>query len=200
MPPKIRFTKDDVIEAAFKTVEENGFNGMSTQKVADMLNSSVQPLYSQFENIDALKRVVAIHTQEIYRNFIFGKYSDSKCMDPWIGEVLFAKEHPKLYFALFVERNDHEDLFYEVNKETFDSVCEADELKGLHIELIHSFYRHMQIYIYGLAIMVCNKYWKDETDEGLIRVIKEQAAVLLKATHNGQILRRGQWFNENPET
>ncbi|MBT3233748.1 MAG: TetR/AcrR family transcriptional regulator [Calditrichaeota bacterium] len=195
MPPKVRFTKEDVIKAAFSIVEENGFNGMSTQKVADRLNSSVQPLYSQFENIDALKRVVAVRTQAIFRSFVLADYSERKYLNPWIGEILFAKKYSKLYFALFVERNDHEDLFLDVNRETFNIMCDTLEFKGLDINITHAFYRHMQVYLYGLAIMVCNKYWLDDSEEGLIRVVTEQGEIMLKATLDGLLLDRSKWPN-----
>jgi len=186
MPPKVRFTKEEVIKAAFRTVEEFGFNEMSTQQVAENLNSSVQPLYSHFENIKALKQVVVTQTLDIYKGFVFREFCDSNCVNPWMGEVLFAKKYPQLYFALFVERNDYEELFIKLNHEIFNLVSGAVELNGLHNEKALMFYRNMQIYTYGFAIMVCNNYWKNKSEDGIIRAIREYTSVLLKDAHNSK--------------
>lgn len=196
MPPKIRFRREDVINAAFELVEEGGFNQMSTQNVAKRLNSSVQPIYSHMNSIENLRREVAIQANEIYVEYIFKEYTKRKFLDPWIGEVFFAQDHANLYYALFVDRNKYEEISMEISRRTFKIIQSDQELEGLDPLLIHSFYRHMQIYIYGLAIMQCNDYWKDGTRSGIIRVITETGEILLAATKSGQILQRDKWFQQ----
>lgn len=198
MPPKVRFGRDDIVSAAFHVFDRSGFSGMSTLRIAEKLNSSVQPIYSHFENIETLKQVVAGKARDLFRKYVTDAYIGIPYLDPWIGEIIFAKKHKNLYFALFIERNEFEDLFYEVNLETLDIIRNDENVQGLSHDMMHSFYRHMQVYIYGLAIMVCNGYWRNEEDAGLVRVIREMGEVIIQSCKNGEILERGKWFSDSP--
>ena len=58
MPPKVTFTKESIIEAAFELATEKGLKSISARLVAQKLKSSTAPVYSYFKSMDELKEVV----------------------------------------------------------------------------------------------------------------------------------------------
>lgn len=181
MPPSVKFNRQDIIQAAFHLVLKGGFKNMSASKVAEQLNASVQPIYSHFENIGALKHIVAEKSVTIFRDYVLKEYTPYSLFNMWIGEIHFALDHKRLYHTLFVERNNYEELTHAVNLETLNIFKAACICQNLSEDYVHSFYRHMQIYTYGLALIASNGFWSDSSREGITRVITEMGLVLLKA-------------------
>ena len=54
MPPKNRFTREEIIEAAFEVAKEEGFSKITARSVASRLNLLVAPIYANFKAIDEL--------------------------------------------------------------------------------------------------------------------------------------------------
>ncbi|MCP4704527.1 MAG: TetR/AcrR family transcriptional regulator, partial [candidate division Zixibacteria bacterium] len=54
MPPKVKYTKNDVIEAAFVITEKKGLNNLTARSIANQLGSSTAPVYMHFESMDEL--------------------------------------------------------------------------------------------------------------------------------------------------
>jgi|GEM_PF-5552282 len=52
MPPKTRFRKEEIVDAAFAIAREKGFEEISARNVAKRLGSSVAPIYVNFANIE----------------------------------------------------------------------------------------------------------------------------------------------------
>lgn len=50
MPTKIKITKEMILDAAFEIAKEEGIEGVSNRTIAKRLNSSIRPIYYQFEN------------------------------------------------------------------------------------------------------------------------------------------------------
>ncbi len=103
MPPKTKFNKENIIEAAFEIAKENGFSAITARSVAKRLGSSVAPIYVNFETIENLiesvvQRVFAISNElmakqtgpNIFENI--GKASLLSAMvanghiPPWLNE------------------------------------------------------------------------------------------------------------------
>ena len=58
MPPKIKYSKEQIIESAIEIVRKNGIENLSARNIANNLNSSPQPIFSYFKNMDELKNSV----------------------------------------------------------------------------------------------------------------------------------------------
>ncbi len=59
MPPKIKYTRDEVIGAALSVVEEIGLNSLTARNVAFKLDSSTAPVYNHFATMDEFAVVMA---------------------------------------------------------------------------------------------------------------------------------------------
>ncbi|MCR5733527.1 MAG: hypothetical protein K6G22_02875 [Lachnospiraceae bacterium] len=55
MPPKIKVSKEQVLNTAFDMTREAGFNALTARKLAERLNSSTQPIFRVYESMDTLR-------------------------------------------------------------------------------------------------------------------------------------------------
>ena len=65
MPPKVKITKEDIINAAVSLVRENGADALNARTVASLLGCSTQPVFSNFATMDELRLAVAEKADEI---------------------------------------------------------------------------------------------------------------------------------------
>ena len=59
MPPKVKVTKEDIINAAVDIVRKSGAQAINARTVASVLNCSTQPVFSNFATMDELRLAVA---------------------------------------------------------------------------------------------------------------------------------------------
>ena len=103
MPPKIKFTNDDVIQAAMRVVEEKGLSSLAARNVDAFLRSSSAPVYYHFANMDDLDMCVVKETERMLLEYTSKPYSDRVFLNMGTGVVVFACEHPLLDRALMLE-------------------------------------------------------------------------------------------------
>ena len=58
MPPKVKTTKEDIINAALDITRKFGLQAVNARTVAAVLNCSTQPIFSNFNAMEELHRAV----------------------------------------------------------------------------------------------------------------------------------------------
>ena len=67
MGPKTKFTREQIIDAAFDIARTEGIDGITMRKIAEKMGSSVAPIYVNFKNIDELIEAIFEKIIEISR-------------------------------------------------------------------------------------------------------------------------------------
>jgi AcrR family transcriptional regulator len=70
MPPKVRVTKEEIINAAFEIVRRSGPQALNARNVATALNCSTQPIFSNFASMEELQEAVGVAAYEMYLQFL----------------------------------------------------------------------------------------------------------------------------------
>lgn len=188
MPRPVRIKKEDVLNVAYDIVREKGIQFVNARAIAEKLNSSVQPIFSQFTNMDELKRELTEKILETYREYI---KSNTDCKNAYgqMGKnyIRFAKEEPKLFNMLFMNQTDftpdnfacHDSSFAEISKSAKESTKLSDEeVKQFHLK--------MWIFVHGIATLVANdtcKFTDEQIDNLLLTEYK--ALMQLEKMKNG---------------
>ena len=109
MPPKVKFQKKEIIEAAVAITRKQGVGAVTAREVGAVLGVSSRPLFTYFKSVDALKKAVWLYAKELYENYV---KDGLKAEIPFLGVgqnyIRFAKEEPELYKYLFL--NPPEDV------------------------------------------------------------------------------------------
>ena len=105
MPPKVKFQKNEIVNAALNVVRKEGIDAVTAREVAKELQVSVGPIFTWFETMDQLKVEVYVVAKERYRNYIEqGLKEKIPFLGLWHQYIRFAKEEPELYKLLFLTK------------------------------------------------------------------------------------------------
>lgn len=184
MPPKVRFTREDVLNAAFNLASAQGIEALNARAIAACLGSSTQPLFRVFANMDEIRAEVTHMAFDKYYEYI------EKQIDPdmprykraGMGYIRFAREEPQLFRMLFMCDRSGGDQ--SPDERYIDVLRTSSEATGLDIETTKLFHMHMWVYVHGLATMVATNYMELD-DELVSTLLTSQFRAMLKSLSEG---------------
>ena len=168
MPPKTKFTKEQIVRTALEITKKQGIDAVTPQSIAKHLKSSVQPLYSWFENIGKIREAVISEATKEYDKFLLTedpRYNRFKAFG--MNYLRFAKEQPHLYKLLFMTERQKDvgiaEASLDRNKKHIVNVVK--ELHDLTDEQAHDLYIKTWIFCHGMAAFIVTKTVKlDDND------------------------------------
>ena len=103
MPPKQKFTKEEIVSAALNLVRKEGAEALTARSLGDALQSSARPIFTVFENMAQVRDEVKKAAEEIYNQYIREGLKEKY---PFKGTgkayVRMAREEPNLFRLLFM--------------------------------------------------------------------------------------------------
>ena len=107
MPPKVKFTKEEIAQAALAVVRKKGFEAVTAREVAGELGVSPRPIFTWYETMDQLRGDVYELAKAQYKASIeIGLQEPIPFQGIWRQYLRFAKEEPELYKLLFLTKPD----------------------------------------------------------------------------------------------
>ncbi len=155
MPPKVKITKEDILNVAVEIVRHNGAQAINARTIASALGCSTQPIFSNFTTMDELRLAVVekadILCQEyMQRETESGKYPVYKANG--MAYIRFAKEEKELFKLLYMRDRSDESIpeFSEITNKMESIVREKTGLDSAETKLFHF---EMWAYVHGIATM-----------------------------------------------
>jgi len=184
MAPRKKFSKEDIIIAAFNIAKEKGIDAITIRKVAEQLGSSIAPIYVNFKDVEELIQEVISHTMEIAKNLILEQNSGHPFRDIGIGSIKFAKQYSVLYRDLmmknnpYIEHNEENMLFLVQQMKADPTLKEFSDQELMNI--LHK----MEIFQTGLAVQVANGLLPEYfTEEKMIEMLDDVAEDIIIGAH-----------------
>jgi AcrR family transcriptional regulator len=109
MPPKQRFSSEDVIDAAFEIVRRHGWQGLSARSIAKELNASTRPIYDHLQSMKNIEKGVVEKALACFVDYIAQDRTGDKWLDQALGYVLFASKEKHLFRCI----NDEEHIHFQ---------------------------------------------------------------------------------------
>ena len=105
MPPKVKFQKNEIVDAALDVARKQGIDAVTAREVAAVLKVSPRPIFTWFDTMDQLKAEVCSRAKEVYRGYIEQGLTEAvPFLGIWHQYIRFAKEERELYKLLFLTR------------------------------------------------------------------------------------------------
>ena len=165
MPPKVKITKQDILETAIELIRKNGEGAINARNLATALNCSTQPLFSNFATMAELQQAVLVAAYELYLGFLqreaeSGRYPRYKSFG--MAYIRFAKEERELFKLLFLRDRTDEDTSPSIDfEESVQMVMKANEISREKAELMHL---EIWTYVHGIATMLATSFLPLEWD------------------------------------
>ena len=165
MPPKVKITKEDIINTAVELVRKNGTDAVNARAVASALGCSTQPVFSNFATMDELFEAAVAAAYEIYLGFIkreveSGKYPRYKAFGR--AYIRFAEEEQELFKFLFMRDRGGKGLSPTPDfTESVDMIMKANNVTKEKAELIHL---EMWACVHGIGSMLATSFLKLDSE------------------------------------
>lgn len=160
MPPKPKYTKEEIVQAAFEIAKKSGIDAVVAREVAKHLGTTTGPIFTYFETMEELKEEVYLYVQRQCTEY----FRDAMKYSPAFKEfgrrwICYAKEDPNLYMLLFVLRGIAKDEC-RINEELLKMLdLMTDEVKqdfGISQNDAKRMLQRMVIFAQGIASMIIN--------------------------------------------
>ena len=177
MPPKPKFSREEIITAAYEIARERGIEAVVAREVAEALHTSVSPIFSMFSGMDELRQELYARAKREHSAYLRECLRFRPAFKAFgLRWIRFAEEEPHLFRLLFWSgklQGDFpegvtemfadllEPLLQEAENEF--SLCEADAMW---------LFRHMLVQANGIAsLALCSEM---ELSEAVVsRILSE---------------------------
>lgn len=158
MPPKPKFTKEEIVAAALDLVSEKGTEALTARNLGDRLGSSARLVFTVFRSMEEVRRELKQAAMERFSAFAEKAARYTPAFKQFgMQMILFAMEEPKLYQLLFMTENAHaesfDDLFTELGEtaQVCIGVIQADY--GLTQQDAKALFQYVWIYTFGIGAL-----------------------------------------------
>ena len=165
MPPKQRFSSEDVVDAAYAIVRRDGWQGLSARTIAKELNASTRPIYDHLQSMKKIEDTVVEKALADFVECITRERTGDTWLDQALGYVLFAQAEKHLFRCINDEK--HIPVQRTFSREHWNRLGEQlaadDRFKDLPEEAMNRIRAARWIMLHGLAFLVSSG-WVDLPD------------------------------------
>ncbi|MGM9537364.1 MAG: TetR/AcrR family transcriptional regulator [Candidatus Onthomonas sp.] len=197
MPPKPKFTREEIAAAALDLVSEQGMEALTARNLGMRLGSSARPVFTVFRSMEEVQQEVREAAMGRFESFMSGGPDDVPVFKRFgIQMVHFAVEEPKLYQLLFMTEN-------EVARSFDDIFEELGDIAALSLEVIQADYqldrekawllfRQIWVYTFGIGAL-CAARVCQFTEEEISQMLTQAFAgtMLLVKSGRGELPEGG---------
>ncbi len=184
MPPRAKFTKEEVISAALNIVRTDGFEALTSRALGKQLGSSARPIFTVFQSMDEVQQAVIDAAKALYKQYVDQGLTWER---PFKGVgtqyILFAVQEPKLFQLLFMREQpqvpDLSGVLPLIEESYGEILLSIQKDHGISEQAAKRLYHHLWIYTHGIAALCATKMCRF-TGEEISGMITEVCMSLLK--------------------
>lgn len=159
MPPKAKFTREEIIEVALNLAAEKGLQSLTARELAAALGCSTRPIFTVFDSMEEVLNEV--RTAAVARFSEYAKKAEQFTpvfKQVGLQMVMFAYEQPKLYRLLFMSEKPEAQTFDDVYNNLGEiaplcvEVIQRDY--GLDYENAMLLFKQIWIFTYGVGALI----------------------------------------------
>lgn len=185
MPPKQKFTREEILAASLAITRREGIAGITARSLAAELNSSPRPIFTVFQDMEEVQQETIQSAKALYNQYVQqGLTAKPAFKGVGIAYIRFATEEPKLFQLLFMTENgaapnlsDVLSIIDENNRQILQTV--QDEY-ALNARDAHKLYLELWIFTHGIAALLAT---------GVCRFTEEEVNRMLTDVCMGLLLK-----------
>lgn len=188
MPPKAKFTKEEIINAGIEILRERGIESVTAREIGNYLNSSARPIFTVFSSMNDVMQEIEIRAKGIYAQYIKnGLESDIAFKGVGQAYIKFAKNEPKLFQLLFMkelpQQTSLENILPVIDDNYNVILNSVKDAYGLSMDTSIKLYHHLWIYTHGIATLLATGMcsFSDEEISNMLTDIFVSLLIRIKA-------------------
>lgn len=187
MPPKAKYTREEIVETALAIVREKGAAAVTAREIGAALGMSSRPIFTWFSSMEELKADVRAAAEKTYFRYVDEGLSQKI---PFLGVglnvVAFAREERELYKLLFLSSSQGEPPCADENIMGIPADSRGVIRKSImsyykmNEEEADCFFTHLWLIGYSMSAMIVTGY-KNFTEEETRRIFAQASVACCKS-------------------
>ena len=192
MPPKPKFTGEEIVQTALDVVSRKGVEALTAKKLGDALGSSARPIFTVFTSMKEVQDAVRAAAMRRFESFAEQKLPGMPLFKQvGMRMVLFGAREPKLYQLLFMQENRNavsfDDVFGELGPTAETCIALIRETYSLSETEARLLFENVWIYTFGVGALCATRVCHfSEEKLGEMLSTEFQAMMLLVKTGDGR--------------
>ncbi|MGN1159696.1 MAG: TetR/AcrR family transcriptional regulator [Lachnospiraceae bacterium] len=162
MPPKAKYTREEIVETAFQMARENGIESVVARELGKRLGTSSSPIFTAFKNMEELYREVQKKAMKAFEDYVHDAVNYTPAFKQvGVKMIRFAMEEPKLFQLLYMQEHRESQTIEEMIGGLGDTV-------GVCLDLIQKDYaltrpeaellfKQVWLYTFGICVLAARK-------------------------------------------
>lgn len=158
MPPKPKFSREEIAAAAFQMIKEGGASALTARDLGARMGTSARPIFTMFKNMEDVKHAARELALQEFLDYI-SDYRDYTPAFKRLGMMIvsYGIHEPELFKLIFLQEHPRGESFAEAMQELggVDTVCIDLVMKdyGLNREEAQLIFEQMLTHAIGLGTM-----------------------------------------------
>ena len=178
MPKKVLFSREIILDTAFKLFKEEGYDAISARNVAKALNSSPAPIYKSIGSMEVLKSELVTRTKKLFIEYLLKERTGIKLFDIGMGICIFAREEKQLFLQVFSKDNIEGSLIDEFLNLIREEIQKDERLIKIDKEKQDELLVSCWVFAHGLSTLIATGFFKNPTDEFIEKTLRVTPAKL----------------------
>ena len=190
MPPKPKFTREEIVAAALELVSEKGMSALTSRDLGIRLGSSARPIFTVFNSMQEVQDAVMLAAMERFEEYAH----KAAHMEPVFKQVgmqmiLFAKEEPKLYQLIFMssisEAQTFDDIYAHLGSLADECLDVLQKDYDLSKDNAKALFEHVWIHTFGIGAL-CATGMCDFSHEQIAEMLTQDFTAMMMLMKSGK--------------
>lgn len=188
MPPKAKYTREEIVQKALEMTRRNGIESVVARELGKALGTSSSPIFTAFKNMEELYAEIRNVAMWEFESYVHDAINHTPAFK-YVGMKMieFAMNEPKLFQLLYMREHDVSQTFPRLIDELGDTVedcirmLQKDyELNRQQAELI---FKQLWLHTFGICVLVAGKVccFTQEEISQMLSVEFQGALMLIKS-------------------
>lgn len=157
MPPKPKFSREQIVSAALEIVTRRGPSALTARSLGAQLGSSARPIFTVFDNMEEVTQQVRLTAARQFRQDVRREIPGLPHFKAiGMNMVHFAMEKPRLFQLLYMQGHPDAEglsLFFQLDDLAAESVATIQLEYGLDQPRAERLFRQVWIHTYGISAL-----------------------------------------------
>ena len=190
MPPKAKFTKEQITKAALGVVSKKGAQALTAKELGAALGTSTTPIFTVFNSMQEVQDAVILAAMERFEEYAH-KAAHIKPVFKQVGMqmILFAKEEPKLYQLIFMssigEAQTFDDIYAHLGSLADECLDVLQKDYDLSKDNAKTLFEHVWIHTFGIGAL-CATGTCDFSNEQIAQMLTQDFTAMMMLMKSGK--------------
>lgn len=184
MPPKAKYTREEIIQKAFEIAREKGIDGVVARDLGKALGTSSSPIFTAFKNMEELQQEVRKVALREFESYVADALNYTPAFK-YVGMKMieFAMREPKLFQLVYMREHDGSQSYAMLMGELGDTVEVCIDIMQKDYALSRPdaelLFRQVWLHTFGICVLVAGK---------VCRITPEEISEMLSVEFQGTLM------------